>query len=410
MVLIRLALAVFLAALGTGLAVQRCPCVGGGRFFQVNGIWQKPLDSSSPLFPFWRGGLVGFINAAGVEVIAPQFQIRPESLRDFHEGLTAIGGSYIDESGVRTFSMAGQKQPFYEGLARVRRTERTDAQFTSYVAYVDRSGAEAFRLEDVAESADLSEGLAAFRLPTRWIDIDVGRRLFVAYPGGWGFVDKTGKVAIPAQFVEVGPFRGGLARAMADGYCYRPGFGDQRLATPTTGSSTCGLDAPEAAGQQCLVGFIDRSGVFAIDPKFEEARDFSEGLAAVRLNDLWGFLDEHGRVVIPPQFKSVAGFREGHAAVETESGWGLINREGRFSAPPRFKRIGSLSNGLAMAWQEGRTFYVDEAGVERLSGPWTTAGSFVRGLAMVRFADGDWAYINRSGKTVLRFNPSSPAN
>ena len=353
--------------------------------------------------------MAGFINAEGVEVIPPQFRIRPEGLHDFHEGLTVMDGGYIDESGSPAFSADGGKQPFSEGLARVHRSERTDKQWSFHHAYLDRTGAEAFRLEEVAESADFSEGLAAFRLKTRWVDIDVEQRLFVAYPGAWGFVDKSGKVAIEPGFVDVGPFREGLARAMADGFCYRPGHLGRRLATPTTGSSTCQLDAPESAVQPCLVGFIDRSGAFAIGPRFEEARDFAEGLAAVKLNGLWGFVDTKGRLQVAPQFKSAMSFREGRAAVQTESGWGFIDREGALViAPPRFAWGSTFNEGLAAVVADGGSFYIDTAGVERLSGPWTTAGSFVHGLATVRFANGDWAYINRGGEIVLRFNPSAP--
>jgi hypothetical protein len=37
-------------------------------------------------------------------------------------------------------------------------------------------------------------------------------------------------------------------------------------------------------------GFIDRNGGLAIDHKFDQSFDFSEGLAAVHVGDTYGFM------------------------------------------------------------------------------------------------------------------------
>ncbi|MGI7994039.1 WG repeat-containing protein, partial [Campylobacter coli] len=52
-------------------------------------------------------------------------------------------------------------------------------------------------------------------------------------------------------------------------------------------------------------GFIDRSGKFAIEPKFDSGEYFSEGLAGVKLNGRWGFIDRSGKFVIKPKFDSI---------------------------------------------------------------------------------------------------------
>ncbi len=47
-------------------------------------------------------------------------------------------------------------------------------------------------------------------------------------------------------------------------------------------------------------------GTFAINPQFDSALSFSEGLAAVRIGDSetgkWGYIDTTGRMMIDPQF------------------------------------------------------------------------------------------------------------
>jgi hypothetical protein len=51
-------------------------------------------------------------------------------------------------------------------------------------------------------------------------------------------------------------------------------------------------------------GYIDAQGEWAIDPQFDDARDFTvNALAAVRVGDYWGFINEQGNWAIDPQFE-----------------------------------------------------------------------------------------------------------
>ena len=70
------------------------------------------------------------------------------------------------------------------------------------------------------------------------------------------------------------------------------------------------------AGKQ---GFIDRTGKIVIEARFDEARVFSEGLAAVRVGDKWGYVDPSGRMVIEPQFDMAVPFYDGLALVHMGS-------------------------------------------------------------------------------------------
>ena len=58
-------------------------------------------------------------------------------------------------------------------------------------------------------------------------------------------------------------------------------------------------------------GFIDGTGEVVLPPQFDQARDFSEGLAAVRIGDRWGYIDETGKRVIPLLYERVQDFTEG---------------------------------------------------------------------------------------------------
>ena len=47
---------------------------------------------------------------------------------------------------------------------------------------------------------------------------------------------------------------------------------------------------------------MNKKGEVVIEPKFESAKSFSNGLAAVSDGEYWGFIDHSGDVVIKCQF------------------------------------------------------------------------------------------------------------
>jgi hypothetical protein len=65
------------------------------------------------------------------------------------------------------------------------------------------------------------------------------------------------------------------------------------------------------ATDDAAVTFQTQQGTrrFAIKPQYDEARQFSDGFAAVRIGDAdngkWGFVDKRGKMVLGPQFDAV---------------------------------------------------------------------------------------------------------
>jgi WG containing repeat len=99
--------------------------------------------------------------------------------------------------------------------------------------------------------------------------------------GEWGYIDKTGKKAIPPQYHANWPE---------------------------------GLDAHFKDGKW---GHINETGKTIIPPLYAAVHKFSEGLAAVKNGDKWGYIDNSGKMVIPPQYLMADNFSEGLAAVMT---------------------------------------------------------------------------------------------
>ncbi|EMO74091.1 hypothetical protein LEP1GSC127_0156 [Leptospira kirschneri str. 200801925] len=74
-----------------------------------------------------------------------------------------------------------------------------------------------------------------------------------------------------------------------------------------------------------------------IQPQFESASDFSEGLASVRIIDRWGFINRSGQIVIKPQFQFPASFSDGIAAVTKNRIDFYIDKNGNQTTTPQFK-------------------------------------------------------------------------
>ncbi len=71
-------------------------------------------------------------------------------------------------------------------------------------------------------------------------------------------------------------------------------------------------------------------GRFVIPPLYDLAFDFSEGLALVRVGDVWHFIDEYGEVVITcGRGSGVKPFRNGSTRIVREDGEFVIYRDGR---------------------------------------------------------------------------------
>lgn len=120
-----------------------------------------------------------------------------------------------------------------------------------------------------------------------------------------------------------------------------------------------------------LGGYIDINGDYTISPKFNEVKEFSEGLAAVRDNDslLWGFIDKSGNYVINPQYEEVNKFYNGAAIVKPNlTHCGLINAKGEYLIEPIYREVSYYKDGYALVqWKDETTdrmiyHFVDEKG------------------------------------------------
>src|SRR3989338_10974146 len=102
-----------------------------------------------------------------------------------------------------------------------------------------------------------------------------------------------------------------------------------------------GPDAVYRVAQHGKWGFINVKGEFVIQPSFEAADDFNEGLARVMIGGKWGYIDAKGQTAIEPKYSDAGDFAEGLAPVELDGKWGYIDPKGEFAIKPQFFLKGS---------------------------------------------------------------------
>ncbi len=98
---------------------------------------------------------------------------------------------------------------------------------------------------------------------------------------------------------------------------------------------------------------------------FENAMDFSDGLAAVKKDGKWGYINENGVTAIPFELESCAaadamesdcafGFRDGLAPVCKNGRFGIINKKGETVVDFIFMSIIQGENGTYLALKDGK--------------------------------------------------------
>lgn len=192
-------------------------------------------------------------------------------------------------------------------------------------------------------------------------------------------------------------------------------------------AATAEIMLPIKAGNSGLYGFIDQHGKLVIEPQFEDAARFNNGLAPVHHEGVWYFIDNTGTNVFARTFAEVKVFSEGLAAVKENRLWGYIDQSGKLVIDFKFEEAYPFSEGLACV-QTGKKEdgnakygYIDPSGkfvidpifkfYDNQFFSWPTG--FAEGLASawLERADGSArvGYFDKSGKTVIDPNFVSAA-
>lgn len=310
---------------------------------------------------------------------------------------------YIDKTGrfviAPTFTEAGD---FHNGLARVKVGNK--------YGFIDKTGKIVIKPQ-FKNVSSFSDGYAR---------ITDGSECFPPY----GFIDTNGVVKIAPQFRLAGNFNEGLARVQVDdkfGFidkngCFRvpPAFGN--VCDFSEGLARVTYD--EAFSKTSRWGYINKSGNLVIPPidKFylSAVRGFSEGLAPVTIGpvgpltcaDKAGYIEKTGHFAIEPKFREVSLFSEGLAYVVWDKDnlqRGFIDKSGNcvFRVDDKFIMVNSFHDGLALVLdRSNKCGYIDRNGVLVIDTKFECSLGFSEGLAYVKIG-GKYGFIDRSGQLVV---------
>lgn len=113
------------------------------------------------------------------------------------------------------------------------------------------------------------------------------------------------------------------------------------------------ISIKESTISDVVYGYIDNNGFFVIKPQYKNAHDFSEGVAAVQINDpslglVWQFIDTNGKPIFEQKFQKEPGdFHDGFAVVKDKKNiYYFIDKKGNMSSGYNFAI--SFFNGLAL--------------------------------------------------------------
>lgn len=181
-------------------------------------------------------------------------------------------------------------------------------------------------------------------------------------------------------------------------------------------------DVPEANGlAPYSYGYIDKTGVMVISSKFDEAGDFSEGLAWVGYDrtgdgnaDVYGYIDKTGKEVIKPKFAAPGNFKSGLALVILNSERVYINKKGEVALKPKYDNLNEFREGLAIvevktSQDKIKCGYINPQGKLVIPLKFGYCSYFSDGLAGVKLLNQtSLEFINTKGKLVSKLSRKIP--
>jgi hypothetical protein len=148
-------------------------------------------------------------------------------------------------------------------------------------------------------------------------------------------------------------------------------------------------------------GFINTSGTFITDMKYQQARDFKGKFAAVMIKGKWGFIDTSGKEICPFVYDKAEDFINGFAAVKKKSKWGFIDENGSEIGEIKYMDVGSYHDGLAWMVVNGKYGFLDEQGNEVIPPGFSKCSDFYYGLAPA-MKENQWGFIDKNGKWIIK--------
>ena len=239
-------------------------------------------------------------------------------------------------------------------------------------------------------------------------------RVRVYVGGKAGYIDHTGKMVIEPKYESAEEFEQGRAVARDEqGYLIvdRDGKTVNRIPHRVMGEFHGGLLKVQRArteSQPSAYGFVNRDGKIAIEPQFTGATDIPENpadLAVGSLNHEWCYFDRTGKVIIRipmgPHLDPSRPFRNGRLLVKEGFNFGYKDATGNWAIPARFNAANDFEGGFASVQDGTKWILIDTSGyeVKRMPGP-RPIGEPIEGLTKVT-ENGLLGWMDKKGQLKI---------
>ncbi len=143
-------------------------------------------------------------------------------------------------------------------------------------------------------------------------------------------------------------------------------------------------------------GFIDRTGNWFIEPKYDSVSNFWNGYASVFKDKKEGIIDTYGKQIIDCEYDFIGLFENGLALVLINDSVNYINTKGALISATNFFDGEDFSEGLAAVQIEndGKYGYIDTYGNLTIDTLFTLAYEFQNGTAEVEIQTFDTTIFN----------------
>ena len=170
-----------------------------------------------------------------------------------------------------------------------------------------------------------------------------------------GFVDETGKLIIPCQYIWHSIFSEGLVK-VEDAVTHK-------------------------------MGYINKSGKTVIPFMYKKGGDFKDGIVNVMDdNGKWGIINRNGETIIPFLYGNALNEWEHKVLLFVKNGLQVFkNRHGEIITPDLWKNSNTFHEGFVVVIDENDLYgFADEEGRIVISPQWDYAYYFENGYAYVR--------------------------
>lgn len=234
--------------------------------------------------------------------------------------------------------------PMLNGYALVK-----DGEYTYLIS--EDSMREAYFPNEITESTGVGNALVACKIGDAYSYYDLtGKKVFGDYQfagrfangvapvktdKGWFLINTDGKQIGSTVFEDIklsqanDCSQSGVIVAKANGKYSLYDCGLKKISDYTFDDADVLIneDSLLAIEKEGKWGFIDASGKVVIEPKYEAARSFSNGLAGVKDGEFWSFINEKNEKVITGEFNDVNYFNsKGNCFVKDDNYWFYLSR------------------------------------------------------------------------------------